>query len=415
MDKELLEELEVAKEGFIKFYRYPYSEVKQGERKSKIPTKKMPVFYNKDMIINRDLSLIAAEAFLNLQQFSEEIRLFDIMTASGIRALRWLKELPENVLVYANDINPNALDLIQEQIRLNEMEKETARLRLSNQDANLFCLTQARKKEYGTIIDIDPFGSPNNFIDAVMQAVKIGGMLCVTATDTAVLFGVRETACFKKYGIIPLHNLFLKEVGTRLLITFLMRIAHQQEFMITPLLSFSAKHFVRVFIRIDRKKHGREANLKHLGFISSCLHCHFRHVVQGYRIEPEKFITYCPNCSNTLRTTGPIWIGALHSKEFVQEMLRVLATKKKTQFKTLARCAKNLKFIEQSLGFPVGYYSLHVICDYLQLPVLSFERFEKVIRDAGYSFARTHFDYRSFKSDIEIQDLLKLLKEKIKK
>ena len=42
------------------------------------------------------------------------------------------------------------------------------------------------------VVDLDPYGSPSQFLDSAVQAVADGGMLCVTATDMA---GARMRAC----------------------------------------------------------------------------------------------------------------------------------------------------------------------------------------------------------------------------
>jgi tRNA (guanine26-N2/guanine27-N2)-dimethyltransferase len=39
------------------------------------------------------------------------------------------------------------------------------------------------------VVDLDPYGSASPFIDAAVQAVQDGGLLCVTCTDMQVLAG----------------------------------------------------------------------------------------------------------------------------------------------------------------------------------------------------------------------------------
>jgi tRNA G26 N,N-dimethylase Trm1 len=36
------------------------------------------------------------------------------------------------------------------------------------------------------VIDLDPYGSAAPFVDGAVQAVKSGGLICVTCTDMAV-------------------------------------------------------------------------------------------------------------------------------------------------------------------------------------------------------------------------------------
>lgn len=50
------------------------------------------------------------------------------------------------------------------------------------------------------VVDLDPYGGANPFLDAAVQSVGDGGMLCVTCTDMAVLAGNHPEACFAKYA-----------------------------------------------------------------------------------------------------------------------------------------------------------------------------------------------------------------------
>lgn len=57
----------------------------------------------------------------------------------------------------------------------------------------LDAMYEARAGGLGTydIIDIDPFGESAPFLDASVQAVKDGGLLCITSTDMPVLSGAQ--------------------------------------------------------------------------------------------------------------------------------------------------------------------------------------------------------------------------------
>ena len=55
------------------------------------------------------------------------------------------------------------------------------------------------------VVDLDPYGSAIPFMDAGVQAVSNGGLLCVTCTDASVLCGNNPETCFYKYGAVPLH------------------------------------------------------------------------------------------------------------------------------------------------------------------------------------------------------------------
>lgn len=48
---------------------------------------------------------------------------------------------------------------------------------------------QHREKGRFDMVDLDPYGSAAPFLDAAVQCVNDGGLLCVTCTDLAVLAG----------------------------------------------------------------------------------------------------------------------------------------------------------------------------------------------------------------------------------
>lgn len=54
-------------------------------------------------------------------------------------------------------------------------------------------LYAARKGGLGTydVIDVDPYGGAASFLDASVQAVNDGGLLCITSTDMPVLSGTQ--------------------------------------------------------------------------------------------------------------------------------------------------------------------------------------------------------------------------------
>lgn len=46
-----------------------------------------------------------------------------------------------------------------------------------------------------TVVDLDPYGGPNKFLDGAIQCIEEGGLLLCTATDMAVLAGNTPEAC----------------------------------------------------------------------------------------------------------------------------------------------------------------------------------------------------------------------------
>ena len=72
------------------------------------------------------------------------------------------------------------------------------------------------------VIDLDPYGSPTPFLDAAVQSVADGGLLCITATDMAVLCGNTPETCYTKYGAISLKTKACHEFALRNVVIFIM-------------------------------------------------------------------------------------------------------------------------------------------------------------------------------------------------
>ena len=131
---------EIQEENSVKFYT---------PKETKI-TKKLPVFYNPLMKLNRDISI---EVIKTLKP--KKICL--PLAGTGIRALRILKETPSKE-VLINDFNPKAKKIITKNLKLNNLKTE-----VTSKDANIL-LRESTGFDY---IDIDPFGSPVYFMDSV--------------------------------------------------------------------------------------------------------------------------------------------------------------------------------------------------------------------------------------------------------
>lgn len=101
-----------------------------------------------------------------------------------------------------------------------------------------------------TVIDLDPYGGPNKFLDGAIQSLEEGGLLLVTATDMAVLAGNTPEACIVKYGSVPLKSKACHEIALRILLRCIEGHANRYGRYIKPLLSLSIDFYARVFVRV---------------------------------------------------------------------------------------------------------------------------------------------------------------------
>ncbi|MFX1268604.1 MAG: tRNA (guanine(10)-N(2))-dimethyltransferase [Promethearchaeota archaeon] len=395
------------KESSVDFYIY-------NSDKDKIPSKSMDVFYNKKMEINRDItnsSIITYNELFN----PESLMIVDSMAASGIGAIRLLKECKNIKKLYINDLNPLAIKLIRKNLELNNIN--SSHIEVTNEDSNLLCLKLAQQIKLNlkkiskrpNVIIIDPFGTPSHFVDSALKLIqKENGLLCITATDTAVLFGVRKEACFRKYMSKPLHNEYCKETGARILLHFISKIANINNLGINPLLTFYSTHFIKIFAHTYKNKDKIHTNFSNYGYIIHCNNCGYRSV---YTNNIVKIHNQCPSCKETKITeyAGPLWIEKIHDKEFIK---RVLFHNSNSNYFTKKKVNKILSLISNEIDMPISYYNIHLLCERLKLSQIpKIDLIIEQIKRIGGQASRTHFDFLSIKTDIGINELQKILIE----
>lgn len=387
-------------ENSVEFYIYK-------EDEENTPSKSMNVFYNKAMELNRDISNIAINSYNAL--FSQKsLIIADCMAASGIGPIRMFKDCQNIDKLYVNDINPLAVKLMKLNFKINNIDSRN--VFYSQKDANLFLLELKNQAntEIPNVISIDPFGTPNIYLDSVFKVIqKKEGLICITATDTAVLFGVRSDACMRKYLSKPLHVEYSKEIGARILLHFISRIANINNLGIYPLLTFYSNHFIRIFALTFKNKEKISKSFLNYGYIVHCDCC-------GYR-EMETFDNFrsnltCPSCNNPkqrLSYAGPLWIGEIHDDLYIKKMLE---ENFKSSYTYKKRIDKLLQITLEEVKMPISYYNLHQLSKKLHLPkILKIQSVINKIKEFGYEATRTHFDPLSIKTNLSLNSLKKML------
>ncbi|MCE5215248.1 MAG: tRNA (guanine(26)-N(2))-dimethyltransferase [Methanobacterium sp.] len=373
--------------------------INEGQVKIDIPvfnkvSSKAPVFYNPVMEFNRDISVLALQAYRNKQR--EDIRICDAFGGSGIRGIRYAAELNGVMNVVINDLNPLAVQFIQSNILKNGLSNVEA----CKKDANIL-LHSCRGKFH--VVDIDPFGTPSPYIESAAVSLKAGGMLCVTATDTSALCGTYKEPCIRKYGAMPLKSEYCHEVGLRILAGFISRTFAKYKKYTTPLFSHSSEHYLRLYLEVGKGAGKTDKSLKNLGFIVHCPHCLYREVRPG--ITPQ-LPSECPECGGSLKAGGPLWLGDLLDTDYIGDMLNLLPkltlNSDKKVIKLLERC------YEESQG-PVTFYDLHKICKVLKISAPPLNDVLEKLSSEGYFASRTHIKPTGIKTNAPIDELKKII------
>ena len=103
----------------------------------------------------------------------------EALAASGLCAIRYARELECAARIIANDSDASAVEAIGRNVEYNGVQD---RIVAHQDDARMLLLRHERCFD---VVDIDPYGSPSTFLEAAVQAVNEGGLLCATATDMA--------------------------------------------------------------------------------------------------------------------------------------------------------------------------------------------------------------------------------------
>ena len=324
-------------------------------------TSKSKVFYNPDMEYDRHLSLAVFRA-------SGKKEVCDAFSGTGIRAILYALEGGK---VTANDVNPHAVKLIQENAELNQVS-----LRILNEDANILF-----RKEKFEVIDLDPFGSPARYLDSVMCGLKNDSFLFVTATDTEALCGYAKKAALRKYGVKTVRTPFAKELGVRVLVTAIMREGAKYGFGFSVLLSYWRRHYIRVFLRA---KWSKKAALESMNMVNPIYFCRCGYFSFDLG---EK----CPFCKENVQCISSVYLGRIKENEFLE----------KVESNSL------IEKMKYELDIPF-YYDTHYLAEFhgFQPPKIN-ELIEKL--KENFSASRTIFCSTGVKTDAPVNRLVEIM------
>ncbi|MEM4714002.1 MAG: tRNA (guanine(26)-N(2))-dimethyltransferase [Candidatus Nanoarchaeia archaeon] len=342
------------KEGALSFYI-------PNPQKYKLDTS-APVFYNPIGKVSRDITILLLKALKNKPKSA-----VDLLAATGIRGLRIIKEAKiKNT--YINDANPIAAAFIRKNAALNKLKPKIYNLRAHEFLAIRYKLKD-KKFDY---LDIDPFGTPVPFLDASIKAIKEkGGVLAVTATDTAVLCGTYPLTCIRRYGAKPLRNYLMHEMGIRILIKKIQEIGMQYDLALIPIFSHVTAHYMRTYLISEASIKSANKILNKHGFF---------------------------------KTAGPLWLGDLWDESLAERMYS-LAVRDETICNETKKLLQLIK--EEAKISTVGFYDMSE-AKLHQMPPLN-QVIEK-IKEKNYLAAKTHFRPNGIRTNMDENQFKRMVK-----
>ncbi|MCJ7562593.1 MAG: tRNA (guanine(10)-N(2))-dimethyltransferase [Thermoplasmata archaeon] len=338
-------------------------------------TKRGDLFYNRQMEFGRDISVMFGR-----EMFQEGQKILDGLAATGARGLRLANECGVKADFILNDRNLMAAVLIKENASMNSLEH----VAVTSRDLNSLLADEAF--DY---IDVDPFGTPVGFIDAAVQSCKSRGVIAITATDTAPLYGTYPKTCLRRYGSHSSRSPFAHETGLRILVGYLVREAAKHDRACEPLLCYHADHYFKIYARIVNGANRADAAIRLLGYA---------------RYDKESLAREITDSRCGKTDAGPLWTGQLFSKELLRKMSVT------GDLGTSSRCEKMLTvWREEATSTPL-FYKLDELARRTKHSPPKLVVFIERLEDAGFVASRTHFDPKGFKTDAPIDDLIEIFK-----
>ncbi|KAN0073249.1 S-adenosyl-L-methionine-dependent methyltransferase [Elaphomyces granulatus] len=278
------------------------------------------------------------------------------------------------------------------------------------------------------VIDLDPYGTAAPFVDAALQGINDGGLLCVTCTDAGVFAsaGHLEKA-FALYGGLPLKGPLSHEGGLRLILNGIATSAGKYGLAIEPLLSLSIDFYARIFVRIHRSPAEVEFTSSNTMAVSTpkCEHCGFR-----------------PHLG------GPMWAGPLHNPHLIQKILDMLPVIDRETYQTIGRMEGMLiTALEEDLDLVAFskettpnpnpsaadgwqqlsaiiprtnpalrehhpfFFCLSAIAKVLHTQTVPFDLFRGALRHLGYQSTRSHTKPNSIRTDAPWDVIWEIMRE----
>ena len=314
-----------------------------------------------------------------LKRRGPSFTILDALSATGLRALRYAKEVPFATKIIANDLLPEATKAIDLNIQHNDLQGIVfsnvgdARAFMYGKVGNEITRGPPQYVHRFDVIDLDPYGTAAPFLDAAVQAISDGGLLCVTCTDAGVFASVGYLEkSYVLYGGLPLKGMHSHEAGLRLILHAIAASAARYGLSIEPLLSLSIDFYARLFVRVHKSQNDAKLLAGTNMLVYNCdVGCgawttqplarnrdaesrNGQHFFKYSLAQSSAASKHCDHCGAIMHLGGPMWAGPIHNPVFVQKMLQTIPTLDAKVYGTLDRLEGMLTLaLEEDLTNPI--------------------------------------------------------------
>ncbi|BEI84117.1 hypothetical protein CcaverHIS002_0407210 [Cutaneotrichosporon cavernicola] len=375
-----------------------------------------------------------------------KITILEALSATGLRSIRYAKEIPDVKVVLANDLSASACDAMRRNVALNGVgegdgdavdhpdigrrEDCTGVVRVNEGDACTLMYNHRDPKSRVDMVDLDPYGTAAPFIDAAIGAINDGGLLAVTCTDLAVLAGSNyPEKCLSNYGGVCCNAEYSHEVALRLVLNSLAQAAARYGRTITPLLSFSIDFYVRLFVRVETKAVDVKKLLVNTGPVYICAYCEsptvqpFGRVIEKRSAKGNINTVYksiqaptvgqkCTECGKPHHIAGPMWLGPIHDSEFAERVLKSIDGEQ-DKYGTWPRMNGMLTLAMNELPDPF-YFTSNKVHGFGRATSAPTKMVVSALLNGGYKVSRSHASSGSIKTNAPRSFIYDIVREHIK-
>ncbi|KAK6154990.1 hypothetical protein DH2020_009238 [Rehmannia glutinosa] len=296
-------------------------------------------------------------------------RVLEALSASGLRAIRYAREVDGIGQVVALDNDKVSVESCRRNIKFNG-SVACSKVESNLADARVYMLTHPKEFD---VVDLDPYGSPSVFLDSAVQSVVDGGILMCTATDMAVLCGGNG-----EIWVLSVERKILPRDGIE----------------DPSCVSASAM---------------KNTPLK-LSYVYQCTGCDSFHLQPiGRTVSKNTSVRYlpgfgpvvaqeCSDCGKKYNMGGPIWSAPIHDLEWVTSILADVKSMK-DRYPAFGRISAVLTTISEELPDVPLFLSLHNLCATLKCTSPSAVIFRSAVINAGYRISGSHVNPLGLKTD----------------
>uniref|UniRef100_H3B3T1 tRNA (guanine(26)-N(2))-dimethyltransferase n=1 Tax=Latimeria chalumnae TaxID=7897 RepID=H3B3T1_LATCH len=341
------------------------------------------------------------------EQCQEGIRILEGLAASGLRSIRFAKEVPGIHSIVANDFSAKAVELMKRNVELNAVQHLVTP---SLADASLLMYERKRMRERFDIIDLDPYGSPSMFIDGAVQAVSEGVWIAIQESEICNMGCPGSKLILFLRGVFYCMSQSFQFEALRIILHNLEQRANCYQRYIVPLLSISADFYIRVFVRVFTGQAKVKASASKQAMVYNCVGCGAYHLQRlGKMTSHGNYFKYsaasgppvgmkCEHCQQRHQLGGPVWAEPIHNLDFVHKVLSAVENNPK-RFNTSSRILGMLSMVTEELDAPSLMYVSYKISVIHMHTYNPLKMRRSAILHAGYQVSLSHACKNTIKTD----------------